>query len=687
MIGRGIDLAVWRPSHATFWRDQLVHLHRNEHAGHSEWDHLLAAAEWLGRAQDATGDGGVSGRYSMSAGWTSSYPETTGYIIPTFLALAANVDPVYRARAQRCVEFLKGVQLEDGAFPAGEVNENRTKPSVFNTAQILNGLVAWHAETGDAGTEQMARRAADWIVAQQDTDGAFRRNIYGNPTTYTSHASCWLAEAGRHFKVEAWSRSAERHLDWVLSHRDASTGWIDYAGFMAPDHEARRAVTHTLAYTIWGVLLLSQLLNREDGIAAARSAALGVARRIELSGWLPGEIDSNWKAARSDFACLTGNAQMALIWFRLAEIDRDTRFVNAALKAIDLVSAAQSMDNADPGIRGAIPGSAPIWGDYIYMAFPNWAAKFYVDALFARQRALALVAERPPRDWKIPGDIPRNVPAAPPSAKAPPARVVMLSSPGSTKVPTMVRAWAAWGFRPAAVILERAPDAPLATRVMKRVRDDGFIALLAGPLRRLRPSTQSSSSSTTSVATGTPNSAAASHPADVVAFCEAEGIPVLRAQRLSDPQSVAALRALNPDLLVHAGAGIIRRDVMETARFGAVNVHMGILPRYRGMNVAEWARLEGNPVGCTVHLIDSGIDTGDIIAVGEVDTTQARSIQALRDAVDKRQIELLGDVVRFISTTGTLPLRRSQSGTEGRQYFRMHHDLKAILTAMLLQRG
>src|SRR6185369_10601135 len=96
----------------------------------SDDDHLRAAVRWLERAQDATGDGGVSGRYHLHRGWTSSYPETTGYIVPTLLKLAETWrDTAMVDRAARCVRFLLSTQLENGAFPGGEIAENRTKPS------------------------------------------------------------------------------------------------------------------------------------------------------------------------------------------------------------------------------------------------------------------------------------------------------------------------------------------------------------------------------------------------------------------------------------------------------------------------------------------------------------------------------------------------------------------------------
>ena len=63
-------------------------------------------------------------------------------------------------------------------------------------------------------------------------------------------------------------------------------------------------------------------------------------------------------------------------------------FLNAAFKALELGKRAQPMHARDADIRGGIPGSDPIWGDYLYNAFPNWAAKFFVDALLEKRRVL-----------------------------------------------------------------------------------------------------------------------------------------------------------------------------------------------------------------------------------------------------------------------------------------------------------
>jgi hypothetical protein len=80
---------------------------------------------------------------------------------------------------------------------------------------------------------------------------------------------------------------------------------------------------------------------------------------------------------------------MALIWFRLHDLSRNLRLINAALKAIDLVKLAQPMRNPNPGLFGGIPGSDPAHGPYIQGALPNWAAEFFVDALLDKRRVLA----------------------------------------------------------------------------------------------------------------------------------------------------------------------------------------------------------------------------------------------------------------------------------------------------------
>jgi len=114
-----------------------------------------------------------------------------------------------------------------------------------------------------------------------------------------------------------------------------------------------------------------------------------------------------------------------------------------------------------------------------------------------------------------------------------------------------------------------------------------------------------------------------------------------------------------------------------------INAHMGILPFYRGMNVTEWAAFNGDPIGCSVHLIDEGIDTGDIIAIRPVDAADADDIASLRALVDDAQIGLLGEVVRYVAATGELPPHYPQDAGAGCQFFTMHPEIRRVLETEL----
>jgi len=378
-----LDTASWRPEAASLILNGRWRRTKPIEIGP---DAIAATASWLGRAQDATADGGVSWGYRLNGGWVGSYPETTGYVVPTFLALADVLeDPLMRDRAARAVAFLLDQQAPDGSFPGGTV-DRPTGASVFNTGQIINGLTAWYAATQDQASIEAACRAGRWMGSVQDEDGAWRRFGYADyPVTYTAHASCWVGDLGKATGDETFVAIARRHLRWVLDQQDRATGWFERSGFDAASHRRRESVTHTLAYTLWGVLHLGDALTDDAAVAASRRPSLELARLVIREGWLPGVVDSSWEP-RSSYACLTGNAQMALVWLRHHVIQPDPALELAARRVLGLVAAAQPR-SSQLGLAGGVPGSDPVWGAYIPSALPNWAAKFYIDALLALERS------------------------------------------------------------------------------------------------------------------------------------------------------------------------------------------------------------------------------------------------------------------------------------------------------------
>ena len=160
LLKRAVRYRAWICGHPEFLPSQSFDHERNVRRGLTDEDHLRAAPQWLAAAQDSQFDGGVAGRYQLGRGWISSYPETTGYIVPTFVSLNRALPQAgFRQRAERAVQSLLSVQLPEGGFPGLEIAYNRVTPSVFNTGQLLHGLTAWHREAGDEEARIAAERA------------------------------------------------------------------------------------------------------------------------------------------------------------------------------------------------------------------------------------------------------------------------------------------------------------------------------------------------------------------------------------------------------------------------------------------------------------------------------------------------------------------------------------------------
>jgi hypothetical protein len=95
---------------------------------------------------------------------------------------------------------------------------------------------------------------------------------------------------------------------------------------------------------------------------------------------------------------------------------------------------------------------------------------------------------------------------------------------------------------------------------------------------------------------------------------------VVYVKTVNGVDAVQAMRALEPDVIIQAGAGILRPCLFKIARLGALNLHHGIAPLIRGMDSIYWALWEQRPdwLGSTVHWIDEGIDTGEVLAYAPV---------------------------------------------------------------------
>ncbi len=99
-------------------------------------------------------------------------------------------------------------------------------------------------------------------------------------------------------------------------------------------------------------------------------------------------------------------------------------------------------------------------------------------------------------------------------------------------------------------------------------------------------------------------------------IAQARGVPVYQPDSVNTPEGVAQLRAWRPDLLVVAAYGqILKREVLEAAPLGGINVHASLLPKYRGAAPVAWAILGGETrTGVTIIRMTTGLDAGDMLA-------------------------------------------------------------------------
>lgn len=340
---------------------------------------LAAAMDWLCRAQDrsASADDGVARDYGLINGWSSSYPETTGYILPTFLSFAQRHgrDDV-RERARRMADWFVRIQLPCGGFQGGKIDSTPRVPVTFNTGQILLGLAAAQARFG-AYLESM-RRAADWLVETQDADGCWRKHptpfAAAGEKEYETHVAWGLFEAARIEPGRRYGEAGLANVRWALSSQ-ASDGWFPKCCLDDP----ARPLTHTIAYALRGVLEAYRFSTDPFFLEAGQRTAQAMLAALRDDGWLPGRLLPSWGAA-ADWVCLTGSAQMAHCWLLMFQFTGDARYAEAGRRANRFVRRTVRIDG-HPDTRGGVKGSFPIDGEYGRYEYLNWAAKFLTDSL------------------------------------------------------------------------------------------------------------------------------------------------------------------------------------------------------------------------------------------------------------------------------------------------------------------
>ena len=144
---------------------------------------------------------------------------------------------------------------------------------------------------------------------------------------------------------------------------------------------------------------------------------------------------------------------------------------------------------------------------------------------------------------------------------------------------------------------------------------------------------------------------------------EANGIPVYQPRTLRDGSSDELIKSLAPDIIVVVAYGcIIPPQLLHVAKYGCINLHVSLLPKYRGSAPIQWAVLNGDAeTGVTIMQLDEGLDTGDILYVQPVAIDPDMTSGELFDRVSAIGAKTLVEVLPKIEAGKLTPKMQEES--------------------------
>lgn len=342
--------------------------------------HLDAAVDWLMRSIEACDGKASSKGYRFMKGWMPPYPETSGYIIPTLLTLARERGETrFVTAAESIGRWLIGIQRPDGGFSGYELGV-QNEPDVFDTGMILLGFNALIHRGLGAEFSEPARRAAAFLAGSMDESGCFVRHMSHDIVHAYNVRSAWALMAFGQLADEPYfvDRAADC-AGWTIGRQNEHGFYLD--NNFKPGGNAN---THGTAYVMRGLLQIHGLCGDERVLQSVRHAADEICRIYDDRGWIASELGPDWQYL-SSHTCLTGCAQLAIVLYRLFTMTGADRYRNAADRLLADVARRQPLETPGTPWHGAIAGSFPIYGRYAPLQYPNWATKFFIDAIIAQR--------------------------------------------------------------------------------------------------------------------------------------------------------------------------------------------------------------------------------------------------------------------------------------------------------------
>jgi methionyl-tRNA formyltransferase len=154
------------------------------------------------------------------------------------------------------------------------------------------------------------------------------------------------------------------------------------------------------------------------------------------------------------------------------------------------------------------------------------------------------------------------------------------------------------------------------------------------------------------------------HGQEILEAVARPDLPVLDGSRLRQADVLAALRETRADLGLSINFGYrIPPDVLSLFPFGALNVHTGLLPYNRGAHPNVWSIVERTPAGVTIHFMDAGLDTGDVVSQRRVEIEPIDTGETLHAKLQAAALDLL--IATWPSIRGGTIPRQKQDPAAG----------------------
>lgn len=152
-------------------------------------------------------------------------------------------------------------------------------------------------------------------------------------------------------------------------------------------------------------------------------------------------------------------------------------------------------------------------------------------------------------------------------------------------------------------------------------------------------------------------------PSPVKLFAEKFSIPVLQPKKIKSPESVAELKKFPADLIVVVAFGqILSQEILNFPKFGCINVHASLLPKYRGAAPIEWCLINGEKItGVTTMQMNIGLDTGDMLLKSEVEITDEMILPELREKLSNAGAKLLLETLEKLQRGELNPIKQDDS--------------------------